>query len=156
MYPAAQAPPPLTITSPSNPAGAHALHNCGHSWHRRNGKLADSCPCPPPPPPPPPLQPSPFGVALQPLLIPLLPAAVKHCVKLRSSGSYRRQQGSVLLVGQDLVLEVAATGRTQVRALVGLEGAELPGVQGGGCVGGGGALRWLPFWSVLSHATTQP
>lgn len=55
-----------------------------------------------------------------------LPCAVKHCVKLRTSGSYRRQTGSVLVVGQDLVQEVAAGG-ADVAALVGLDGAPLPG-----------------------------
>ncbi|KAL4423968.1 hypothetical protein ABPG75_001269 [Micractinium tetrahymenae] len=53
--------------------------------------------------------------------------AVKHCVKLRTSGSYRRQAGSVLLVGQDLVLEVAACGAA-VTALVGLDGMPLPDI----------------------------
>ncbi len=55
--------------------------------------------------------------------------AVKHCVKLRTSGSYRRQTGSALLVGQDLVEEVAGSGAS-VAALVGLDGSPLPGEHG--------------------------
>lgn len=59
--------------------------------------------------------------------------AVKHCVKLRTSGSYRRQTGSVLVVGQDLVQEVAAGG-ADVAALVGLDGAPLPDIPAQRCV----------------------
>lgn len=55
--------------------------------------------------------------------------AVKHCVKLRQSGSYRRETGTALLVGQDLVQEVAAQGAV-VQALVGLDGTDLPSTSG--------------------------
>ncbi len=44
------------------------------------------------------------------MYLPLLPAQVKHCVKLRTSNSYRSKHSQFLLTGLDL-LEEAAGGR---------------------------------------------
>jgi hypothetical protein len=61
--------------------------------------------------------------------------AVKHCVKLRESGKYRQEVGSALISGADLVAEVAALSGAPLRALVGLDGAQMPG---------GWVAAWLP------------
>jgi hypothetical protein len=50
---------------------------------------------------------------------------VKHCVKLRESGRYRREAGAALLSGADLVLELAPYC-APYRALVALDEAQLP------------------------------
>lgn len=56
---------------------------------------------------------------------PLPLTAVKHCVKLRESGRYRREAGAALLAGADLVLELAPYC-APYRALVALDGDQLP------------------------------
>ena len=64
--------------------------------------------------------------------------AVKHCVKLRESGKYRQEVGSALISGADLVAEVAALSGAPLRALVGLDDAQMPG-------------RWLGVWLPAWH-----
>lgn len=52
---------------------------------------------------------------------------VKHCVRLRESAQYRRETGSALLCGRDLVEELAPL-LAPMRALVALDATVLPGV----------------------------
>ena len=59
-----------------------------------------------------------------------MPAAVKHCCKLRASRAYREESGSVLIVGQTPIQELA--GQTAVKVLFLAEGAApLPGAVSG-------------------------
>ena len=57
-------------------------------------------------------------------------------MKLRESGKYRQEVGSALISGADLVAEVAALSGTPLRALVGLDDAQMPGGWLGGWVAG--------------------
>lgn len=52
---------------------------------------------------------------------------VKHCVRLRESAQYRRETGSALVCGRDLVEELAPL-LAPMRAMVALDAAALPGV----------------------------
>ena len=54
----------------------------------------------------------------------LVDRAVKHCRKLRASRAYREESGSVLIVGQTPIQELA--DRTSVRVLFLAEGAASP------------------------------
>ncbi|KAG2425287.1 hypothetical protein HXX76_013868 [Chlamydomonas incerta] len=54
-------------------------------------------------------------------------AFVKHCVRLRTSGPYRRECGRALLVGEELIAEAAGSSRAlAARVLLLAEGAEPP------------------------------